>query len=209
MIKLPGTLIIRIITGKFGDFSVGQLQTEIGEFAVKDSMFDQYEEGRYEGDFVISKIYNGSYSVSNRVISQVCANIDSVELSTADVEEQAEEAFEQDPIEKEQSLSTQDAKSIDQDTTTSLENDSASNVNVSSETIDDNEGDLGYESTTDTDTDVDSELRDLFGILWPLGQRVKLDSTVGRSILRRQRDKLNDELGYTFKAVDQVWLKTD
>ncbi len=204
MIKLSGTLTIRIRESRYGAFSVGQLLTEIGEFAVKDSMFDQYEEGRYEGDFVISKIYNGSYTISNRVISQVCADINSVELSTADVEEQAEEAFVQDPIEKEQSLSTHEASSRDESTAASLKDDSTSVKDESSETIGNDESDLGYESTTDAD----SEMRDLFGLLWPLGQRVKIDSTVDRKLIRQQRDKLN-ELGYTFQAVGQVWLKTN
>jgi hypothetical protein len=202
MIKLPGTLIIRIINGKYGDFRVGQLLTEIGEFAVKDPMFDQYDEGRYEGDFVISKIYIGPYTVSNRVVVQLCADIDSVVLSSAAVEQQEDEAFEQDPIEKEQSLSSSDPETStetqlsDQSETASLEDESSTD-----------EGDLGYESTTDADSD-EAKLRDLFGLLWPLGQSVKLDSTVDRSILRQQRDKL-DELGYTFKAVGQVWSKTE
>jgi hypothetical protein len=201
MIKLPGTLIIRIIDGRYGDFRVGQLQTEIGEFAVKDPMFDQYDEGRYDGNFVISKIYNGPYTVSNRVVVQLCADIDSVVLSSAAVEQQEDEDFEQDPIEKEQSLSsskletTTETQLSDQSSTASFDDDSANT-----------EGDLGYESTTDADK---AELRNLFGLLWPLGQSVKLDSTVDRAVLRQQRDKL-DELGYTFKAVGQVWvLKTE
>ncbi len=194
MIKLPGTLIIRIINGMYGDFRVGQLLTEVGGFAVKDPMFDQYDEGRYEGDFVISKIYNGPYTVSNRVVVQLCADIDSVVLSSAAVEQQEDEAFEQDPIEKEQSLSSSDlevskeTQPSDQSAIATLEDDSANN-----------EGDLGYADTNE------AELRDLFGLLWPLGQNVKLDSTVDRAVLRQQRDKL-DELGYTFKAVGQIWL---
>ena len=57
MIKLPGVLHIRIITGRNGDFRVGRLVTDIGEFAVKDAELDQYDEGRYEGYFGISQIY--------------------------------------------------------------------------------------------------------------------------------------------------------
>ncbi len=202
MIKIPATLIIRIINGMYGDFRVGQLLTEIGEFAVKDPMFDQYDEGRYEGDFVISKIYNGPYTVSNRVVVQLCADIDSVVLLSAAVEQQEDEAFEQDPIENEQSLSSSEletsnkAQPSEQSETAFLEDESTTD-----------EGDLGYEPTTDADSD-ESELRELFGLLWPLGSSVKLDSTVNRIVLRQQRDKL-DELGYTFKAVGQVWSKIE
>jgi len=44
----------------------------------------------------------------------------------------------------------------------------------------------------------------LFGALWPLGEIVKLDSTVDRRVLRQQRDRL-DALGYIFEPLSQDW----
>ncbi len=190
MIKLTGSLTIRIIKGKYGDFRVGKLQTEIGEFAVKDSMFDQYDEGRYGGYFLISRIYNGSYSVSSRVVVQLCADIHSVELSNESIEQQQAESFEQDPIEKE-----------------SPALDKAQNTPPPV----DNESDLGYPTepsesvVTQKDSDSDAAL---FGALWPLSDHFKIDSTVDRKTFRLQRDRLH-ELGYTFKAIGQVWLKPE
>ena len=40
MVKLEGTLKTRVIHGRSGDFSVGSLLTNIGEFSVKDPKLD-------------------------------------------------------------------------------------------------------------------------------------------------------------------------
>lgn len=45
---------------------------------------------------------------------------------------------------------------------------------------------------------------ELFGLLWPLGQSVKLDPTVERALFRRQVSRLK-ELGYRFQAPTQTW----
>ena len=45
MIKLEGKLKTKVIHGRNGDFTVGTLSTNIGEFNVKDSILDQYVEG--------------------------------------------------------------------------------------------------------------------------------------------------------------------
>jgi len=44
----------------------------------------------------------------------------------------------------------------------------------------------------------------LFGALWPLGDMVKLDATVDRSVLRQQCNRLN-LLGYQFAPLSQDW----
>lgn len=45
---------------------------------------------------------------------------------------------------------------------------------------------------------------ELFGLLWPLEQSVKLDPTVDRALFRRQVSRLK-ELGYRFQAPTQTW----
>ena len=40
MISIEGRLHIKIITGIHGPFRIGSLQTEIGEFSVKDKILD-------------------------------------------------------------------------------------------------------------------------------------------------------------------------
>ena len=61
MLHVNGTLTVKKITGAKGAFSVGDLVTEEGTFKVKDALLDQFEEGRYQGEFAISSIYLSSY----------------------------------------------------------------------------------------------------------------------------------------------------
>ena len=44
----------------------------------------------------------------------------------------------------------------------------------------------------------------LFGTLWPLGLKVKLDPTVDRARFRRQKERLKG-LGYQFRPLGQLW----
>lgn len=45
---------------------------------------------------------------------------------------------------------------------------------------------------------------ELFGTIWPLGETVKLDTTVDRQRLREQSKRL-DQLGYTLDFKAQLW----
>jgi hypothetical protein len=50
------------------------------------------------------------------------------------------------------------------------------------------------------------ELKQLFGEIWPLGEKVKLDPTVGRPLLRVQKNYL-DASGYKFDQINHIWIK--
>lgn len=50
------------------------------------------------------------------------------------------------------------------------------------------------------------ESRKLFGETWPLDEQVRLDPTVGRTILRAQTTYLKS-IGYQHNAKEQVWIK--
>ena len=52
----------------------------------------------------------------------------------------------------------------------------------------------------------EQEYRRLFGTLWPLQSKVKLDPTVDRQAFRAQRDALKD-LGFKFQPLGQLWVK--
>jgi len=54
--------------------------------------------------------------------------------------------------------------------------------------------------------DGDAADTDLFGTLWPLGDTVKLDTSVNRSLFRRQKERIK-ALGYTFQASGQLWVR--
>ena len=102
MIKISGALNIRTIHGRNGDFNVGRLITEIGEFAVKDALIEEYEEGRYEGDFGITGIYPAHYLAGGRLVVEIRARLETISLSGIDdlTPEDAAAAVEPDPIDE-------------------------------------------------------------------------------------------------------------
>lgn len=180
MIQVPGVLHIRVVTGRHGDFRVGRLATDLGEFAVKDAELDQYDEGRYEGRFGISQISPSYYSAGGRLVVEVRARLNSIALvSESEPDPELESIMDQDPVDETQSSSN----------------------DAPMETATDDSG--GTETHVDDIAD-GSDDKALFGLLWPLGDTVKLDPTVGRMLFRKQRDRLK-ELGYHFQAINQQW----
>lgn len=181
ILSIPGTLVIKVIHGRNGEFRVGHLHTEIGEFAVKDRVLDQYEEGSYEGVFGIRQIYSSSYNTSSRIVIETRAVLADIALQNVDMEASKDyESLEQDPLEEEQGPSVL----LQSDSEISSEVDSKVSKTVA----------MG-------DDDSDAEL---FALLWPLGETVKLDPTVDRALFRQQRDRLK-VLGYHFQPVGQLW----
>ena len=98
MYKFKGTLLVRKIFGKYGEFAIGSIQTPIGQFSVKQSELDEYEEGTYEGRFVISKIQtvSGGFG-SNKLILESRATLDKIHIDEID-EAPVEVTTEADPI---------------------------------------------------------------------------------------------------------------
>ncbi len=172
MLKLSGVLTIRTIDGRNGPFNVGRLITELGEFSVKDTLLDQYEEGKYEGDFGISRIYPSYYLAGGRLVVEVRATLETMALAGIDAltAEDVEPAAEPDPIEETPATKPDLVASSDR---------------------------------TTVDDDPDSQL---FGELWPLEGKVKLDPTVDRARFRRQKEQLK-KLGYLFQPLGQYWEK--
>lgn len=197
MITIPGQLAIKTVHGRNGDFNVGKLATSIGEFVIKNAELDQYDEGKYEGEFIITEIKPSTYSTSGRMVIEIRAHLGGMTLSNIDplTGDDARQMSPQevDPIDEEvQTPSKPKAASpkrraashplVD---TTPFGVDTPAAVTPSSE-----------ESPNDDAT--------LFDTLWPLGPTVKLDSTVDRRLLRQQRDRL-DQLGYEFAPLSQDW----
>jgi hypothetical protein len=188
MIKLSGLLTIKSITGRNGPFSIGRLVTELGEFTVKDTLLEQYDPGKYEGDFGISRIYPFSYAAAGGVRVEIRACIETIALAGIEkltAEEENAQAVESDPLDETPVVAA--VRSITSDTPGKTEIDASQEREPSG---DDGHAVLGLE---------------LFGDAWPLGSRVKLDPTVDRALFCSQRDLLKS-LGYRFQAVGQVWI---
>ncbi len=187
MITLRGTLLVKTIHGRRGDFAVGTLLTEIGEFKVKDTLLDQFSEGEYRGHFAVSRIYQGSYAWKGATISELRANITDIEL------EEMTEA----PVASAESPSVADP--IEETSPTVSRPVEADHVVTSSETT-------VPEVASAEPLPVDAETDDIDSLI-ALSQPIKLDPTVDRALFRQQRDQLK-AAGYRFDASAQTWLPT-
>jgi hypothetical protein len=192
MIKLPGQLAIRTISGRNGDFNVGRLATSIGEFVIKDAMLDQYKEGKYQGDFVITEISPSHYTYAGRLVVEIRAKLDSMSLDDVD------------------DLTSEDADQIESKVQDPLDEERQQPVKPKSQppALDD-EKPFGMEKE-ETDEAATEKNPDeaLFGILWPLGDSVRLDVTVDRQTLRSQTKRL-EQLGYALDFKTQCWSRTE
>ncbi len=199
MITLPGQLAIKTIHGRNGDFNVGRLATSIGEFVVKNAELDQYDEGKYEGDFAIAEIRPSTYNANGRMVIEIRALLGGMTLSNVDAlsgdEARQLSPQEVDPIDEEAQAPAQakpkaPAKAKSRDPRDPL--------------IDTTP--FGSATAAPVNPEAEAEAHDvaLFGAIWPLDEIVKLDATVDRRVLRQQRDRLG-ALGYTFEPLSQDW----
>ena len=179
MVTIAGTLTVREIRGRNGPFVVGRLVSELGEFAIKNSLIEEYEEGSYRGSFSVSRIYPASYVAGGRVTCEVRADLVEIVLDDiAGLPPQEEISPEKDPLEEETAIATPaaSAQQVDRENT-----DATTEI---------------HESDT---------AEKLFGLLWPLGPIVKLDPTVGRATLREQTQYLKSQ-HYRYKPQETHWV---
>jgi hypothetical protein len=195
MITLSGQLAIRTIHGRNGDFNVGRLATAIGEFVIKNAELDQYREGKYDGEFVITEIRPSTYNTSGRMVIEIRAHLGGMTLSSID------------PLSSDEAkrLSPQEVDPIDEEAQPSVPAATASpeadeGSQASNPLIDT----TPFGSTVPGTAATESADVALFGALWPLSDVVKLDATVDRRLLRQQRDRLGT-MGYEFAPLSQDW----
>lgn len=199
MINIPGQLAIRTISGRNGDFNVGRLSTSIGEFVIKDALLDQYSEGKYRGDFLITEIRPSYYSTSGRLVVEIRAKLDSMSLDGVDhltAEDAATlSASEPDPIDEESSSAL--PKPLKQRNKLTSSKGASTGEPSAAEDAPFGMPPPSLASSAEQDAD-------LFGTIWPLCDTIKLDTTVDRQRLRQQCTRLG-ELGYVLDFKLQVW----
>ena len=199
-ISLPGTLRIKRINGSNGPFCVGDLETEIGEFRVKDAVLDQFEEGTYAGQFWITQIFPWSYTAYGRMVIEIRAKLADLQIEGQRRNGGNKEIEEPDPVKETPSAAP--APALPQ---ASPGQDAGQPEPASTE---------AGAAPSDTDSgEQQSAASDhpdlaLFGPeLYPsvqAGQPVKLDPTIDRIQFRGQRDRLK-ALHYKFDAGSQSW----
>jgi len=83
-IRVRGTIAIVRKSSRRGDFNVGDLATEIGEFEVKDSLIEEYEPGHYTGEFLIKWIEPDSFAWRGKVFVKNRATLDEIFIDEAE-----------------------------------------------------------------------------------------------------------------------------
>lgn len=198
MITIPGQLAIKTIHGRNGDFNVGRLATSIGEFVVKNAELDQYAEGKYEGDFIITEIRPSTYNANGRMVIEIRAHLGGMTLSNID-------ALSRDDARR---LSPQEVDPLDEEAQAPApaapKAPAGGKARKSRDPLVDTAPFGSEPADTSPAASADADDAALFGTLWPLGETVKLDATVDRRVLRQQRDRLG-ELGYEFAPLSQDW----
>lgn len=198
MITLSGQLAIKTIHGRNGDFNVGRLSTSIGEFVIKNAELDQYDEGKYDGDFVITEIRPSTYNTSGRMVIEIRAHLGGMTLSNIDRlskdEAQRLSPQEVDPIDEETQAPAAAARPPARTKARSTRDPLVDTTPFGSEPA----------AASASNASAEEDNAALFGMLWPLSETVKLDATVDRRVLRQQRDRL-DAMGYRFEPLSQDW----
>lgn len=202
MILLAGQLAIKTIHGRNGDFNVGRLTTSIGEFVVKNAELDQYDEGKYEGEFTLVEIRPATYYANGRLVVEIRAYLGGMTVSNIDrlSRDEAQQLGPQevDPIDEEPQAPKSDPKATATPKSRKRPDPLIDTTPFGSEPAD----------APSSGANAEEDDAALFGTLWPLGPIVKLDATVDRRVMRQQRDRL-DALGYQFQPMSQDWhLKT-
>ncbi|MFB1117576.1 DUF3275 family protein [Dickeya dadantii] len=200
-IIVRGQLTIRTISGRNGRFTIGRLATHLGLFHVKDPELEQYPEGKYEGEFAIRYIYPKAYPVGDGMRFEIRASLNSMTLSGIDKLSKAEA----------RAFATQDVDPLDEEpgtqpTPVSKSKARPAPVQASKDPLVDTTP-FGIDTPSTAvaaSGSPDSDDAALFGILWPLGESVKLDSTIDRRTLRLQIARLS-QLDYAFDATAQQW----
>lgn len=204
MITLPGSLSIKKINGARGAFCVGELHTEIGEFRVKSTILDQFEEGRYTGQFALTRIYPNAYTYFGKMVVEIRAEISDLQLDDEGEQAPKKESVpsEPDPLDE-----VPAAPAVAQPEMPTPAQDQAVPERAPMEAARGASPLTSDEAATPVDTESD---RELFGAeLYEAvtgGAQVKLDPSVDRAKFRLQRDRLK-ALGYRFDASGQSWMK--
>ncbi len=216
MITLAGTLTVRSINGRYGPFNVGTLLTEIGEFTIKDRLIEELSEGKYRGEFVVVQIKPASYFAAGRLVVEVRALLDDIQLDEDEALAEHEKTVvtDSDPIEEEKIASKpRDTTEKDKALSAAPQGVGSTTTEPESEIKDHKETLSASESANDSRRLAD--LKAVFGEIFfndagalKSVSRLKLDPTVDRSLLRRQANMLT-EMGYVHNYKQREWTLKD
>ena len=193
-ISLPGTLRIKRINGSNGPFCVGDLETEIGEFRVKDAVLDQFDEGTYAGQFWITQIFPWSYTAYGRMVIEIRARLADLQIEGQRRNGGNKEIEEPDPVKETPSAAP--APALPQAAPEEAAGQSEQQAGAQTDPAE-------HDAAASDDPDLALFGAELYASV-QAGQAVKLDPTIDRIQFRGQRDRLK-ALHYKFDAGSQSW----
>jgi len=205
MIKLTDiTLRIKKIKqGRFGDFCVADLISDIGEFKVKDPLLDQFNDGEYTGTAWISEIYLAQYIAWGKAITEIRARLHDLQLNSM-----GELPPEAGPSEPDPAEEVPAARRTQQPQPAVAPADTATAHIADLKQRLQELGRKPKTTATEPKTETpDKAYKELFGDLWAdITNRapVKFDPTVDRLVIRQQSAAMH-KLGYEFKPIEQTW----
>ena len=206
-ITIEGSLRIKRINGSNGPFCVGDLNSEIGEFRVKDSVLDQFEEGVYAGRFTVSRIFPWSYSANGRMVLEVRAKLDDLQISDGSEQVIPESPQEPDPADEPKAQSA--GVAAPEDPAPAAPTGTAGQTEATEATeATDAESEPAQQECAAPGTEAGDEAlfgEELFALVAER-EPVKLDPNIDdRRRFRQQRDRLKHGLDYGFIAEQQAW----
>ena len=199
-ITIEGSLRIKRINGSNGPFCVGDFNSEIGEFRVKDSVLDQFEEGVYSGHFTVSRIFPWSYSANGRMVLEVRAKLEDLQIRDGNEQVIPEPPQEPDPADEPKAESAPPAAS---EVPVPAVPSAAADAVVPQAGPEPAQPDGAAPVTEAGDEALFGD--ELFARV-AARESVKLDPNLDdRRRFRQQRDRLKHGLDYGFIAEEQAW----
>lgn len=221
MIEMSGTLTVKAINGRNGQFMVGEIQTSVGDFKVKDKVLEQFEPGAYPGRFIVERIFPECRIWGGQVITEVRAKLADVMLDADDPEPAAPVVdAEPDPADEEARIGSPTAALIELAPRASMTVvDADPPADTSPAPVAGDAVELATEVAGSSDASAseaapvaEDRWVELFGAeiaaAIAAGDPVKLDPSVDRKLFRDQRLALGKELLYAFKASSQTWYRS-
>jgi Protein of unknown function (DUF3275) len=199
-VRVRGTINIQRKAGRKGDFNIGDLSTEIGAFEVKDALIEQFEPGKYTGEFIIQWIEPDSFSWRGRVFVKNRATLAEILVDEEDVGAPPPSTPpEPDPIDSTDMRAQPSRLHVSKGLDDTHKANGAAGTSLDSAPL---------QASPPASPGAGSADLALFGQeiheLVQQGQPLKLDPTVDRELFRQQRDRLK-ALSFAFDAKSQTW----
>lgn len=209
MIRANGATlrIKKIRQSRNGAFCVADLSTDFGEFKVKDTILDQFEEGEYQATVWISEIFLAQYISYGKAVTEMRARLHELQVdSAAQLDDSRSEPTEPDPLDEER-LAAKVAPAAAQIEDEKPKPSRLDALRIKLQGVGTRKG-KATPADKEPEASNDASHLKLFGEaisgLIQNREAVKLDATIDRAVLRQQAAMMH-QLDYIFDPKQQIW----